>query len=65
MKALVLETYNSLNYKEVEIQLPRDHEVLVNVMAAGICGSDALSAEAPLKDGAEWFSRLYNKKKVS
>lgn len=40
MKALVLESYNNLNYKEVETPLPGDREVLVKVMAVGICGSD-------------------------
>jgi len=40
MKALVLESYNNLNYKEVETPLPGDREVLVKVMSVGICGSD-------------------------
>src|SRR5690606_3787627 len=40
MKALVLESYNNLNYKEVENPLPGDREVLVKVMSVGICGSD-------------------------
>jgi threonine dehydrogenase-like Zn-dependent dehydrogenase len=40
MKALVLEEYNKLVYKEVPVPEIRDDEVLVRVMACGICGSD-------------------------
>jgi len=40
MKALVLEAYNKLVYKDVNKPAPDDHEVLVEVKAAGICGSD-------------------------
>ena len=40
MKALVLEAYNKLVYKEVEKPEPAPGEVLVKVKAAGICGSD-------------------------
>ena len=40
MKALVLEEYNKLVYKEVESPLIMPDEVLVNVKACGICGSD-------------------------
>ncbi len=40
MKALVLEEYNKLVYKEVEDPVLADDEVLVQVKAAGICGSD-------------------------
>ncbi len=40
MKALVLESYNNLIYRDfpdIEIE---SHEVLVKVKACGICGSD-------------------------
>lgn len=40
MKALVLEEYNKLIYKEVEKPIPEAGEVLVEIMAVGICGSD-------------------------
>ncbi len=40
MKALVLEDYNKLVYKDVIDPVINDNEVLVKVMACGICGSD-------------------------
>jgi 2-desacetyl-2-hydroxyethyl bacteriochlorophyllide A dehydrogenase len=40
MKALVLEKYNELIYKDVPNPEISDHEVLVQVKACGICGSD-------------------------
>jgi len=40
MKALVLEEYNKLIYKDVPKPAINDDEVLVEVKAAGICGSD-------------------------
>jgi L-iditol 2-dehydrogenase len=40
MKALVLEAYNKLVYKEFPDPVIADDEVLVRVKAAGICGSD-------------------------
>jgi len=40
MKALVLEKYNELVYKDVPDPVIKSDEVLVKVMACGICGSD-------------------------
>jgi L-iditol 2-dehydrogenase len=40
MKALVLEEYMQLGYKEVVKPEPSDNEVLVRIKAVGICGSD-------------------------
>lgn len=40
MKALVLEDYMKLVYKDVDDPLVGDNEVLIEVKAAGICGSD-------------------------
>lgn len=40
MKALVLEEYNQLVFKDVAKPIANDHEVLVEVKAVGICGSD-------------------------
>ena len=40
MKALVLEEYNKLVYKDVPDPVILDNEVLVKVKACGICGSD-------------------------
>jgi L-iditol 2-dehydrogenase len=40
MKALVLEAYNHLVYKPVPDPIIQPDEVLVQVMACGICGSD-------------------------
>lgn len=40
MKALVLEAYNQLVYREAPMPGMADDEVLVRVQAAGICGSD-------------------------
>lgn len=40
MKALVLEQYNKLVYKDVPDPVITDNDVLVKVMACGICGSD-------------------------
>jgi 2-desacetyl-2-hydroxyethyl bacteriochlorophyllide A dehydrogenase len=40
MKALVLEEYNKLIYKDVDEPSIADNEVLVRVKACGICGSD-------------------------
>jgi threonine dehydrogenase-like Zn-dependent dehydrogenase len=40
MKALVLEAYNRLIYQEVPDAAPAADEVLIQVMACGICGSD-------------------------
>lgn len=49
MKALILEDIGKLEYKEVTKPEPGNGEVLVKVMAAGICGSDIPRA---YKDGA-------------
>ena len=40
MKALVLEKYNELVYKDVPDPVIQTNEVLVKVRACGICGSD-------------------------
>lgn len=40
MKALVLDAYMQLNYRDVPVPEYGDEDVLVQVMAAGICGSD-------------------------
>ena len=40
MKAIVLEEYNKLVYKDVEEPQPASDEVLIKVKACGICGSD-------------------------
>jgi L-iditol 2-dehydrogenase len=40
MKALVLTQYNKLEIKDIPKPVPKADEVLVRVMAAGICGSD-------------------------
>lgn len=40
MKALVLEEYNKLVIKEVPDPVPADNEVIIEVKAVGICGSD-------------------------
>ncbi len=40
MKALVLEEYNKLVYKDFPDPVVADDEVLVKVEAVGICGSD-------------------------
>lgn len=40
MKALVLESYNNLIYKDVQDPVIGDNEVLIKVKAVGICGSD-------------------------
>jgi len=40
MKALVLEEYNKLVYKDVDEPEVADNEVLIEVKACGICGSD-------------------------
>lgn len=40
MKALVLEEYNKFVYKDVTDPEPTENEVLVEVKAVGICGSD-------------------------
>jgi L-iditol 2-dehydrogenase len=40
MKALVLEEYNKLVYKDVPDPVIKSNEVLVRVRACGICGSD-------------------------
>lgn len=40
MKALVLDEYNQLNYREFPDPEPGPDEVLVQVKACGICGSD-------------------------
>ena len=40
MKALVLEAYDHFDYKEVEKPVITEEEVLIQVKAAGICGSD-------------------------
>ena len=40
MKALVLEAYNKLVFKDVEKPIANDDEVLVEIKAVGICGSD-------------------------
>ncbi len=40
MKALVLEKYKELVYKDVPDPIIKSNEVLVRVMACGICGSD-------------------------
>jgi len=40
MKAIVLEEYNKLVYKDVDEPQPAPGEVLIRVKACGICGSD-------------------------
>lgn len=40
MKALVLEEYNQFSYKDVDHPVISDDEVLIEVKAVGICGSD-------------------------
>ena len=40
MKALVLEEYNKLVYQNVKISPPAPNEVLIDIKACGICGSD-------------------------
>jgi len=40
MKACVLESIGHLEYKEVKMPIAKDGEVLVKIMASGICGSD-------------------------
>lgn len=40
MKAYVLHGINDLRYEKVPVPKPAEHEVLVKVHAAGICGSD-------------------------
>lgn len=40
MKAYALHGVNDLRYEEVDIPEVKDNEVLVNVQAAGVCGSD-------------------------
>lgn len=40
MKALVLEEYNKLVYKDMPVPEITDNEVLIEVKACGICGSD-------------------------
>lgn len=40
MKAWVLEEVGKFIYKEVDKPLPKENEVLVQVKAAGVCGSD-------------------------
>src|SRR3954464_14705759 len=40
MKALVLEDYKRLVFKDVPTPAPAEREVLVAVQACGICGSD-------------------------
>jgi L-iditol 2-dehydrogenase len=40
MKALVLEEYNKLVYRDVPDPVIKSTEVLVRVKACGICGSD-------------------------
>ncbi len=49
MKALLLEEIGKLEYKDVKPPMPKEGEVLVRVMAAGICGSDIPRA---YRDGA-------------
>ena len=49
MKALVLEEIGKLEYKDVKKPIPKKGEVIVKVMAAGICGSDVPRA---YKEGA-------------
>ena len=40
MKALISEAYNKLVYKDMPAPEPKVIEVLIRVIAAGICGSD-------------------------
>ena len=49
MNALVLEDIGTIKYKEVEKPIPQEGEVLVKVMACGVCGSDIPRS---YKDGA-------------
>ena len=65
MKALVLTEYNKLEIREVPMPVPQPDEVLVKVMAAGICGSDVhgMDAEGSPRCGAScgcrccWWAR--------
>ena len=64
MKAWVLEDIGKIQYKEVSKPLPGEHEVLVEVKAAGICGSDIPriyqtgAHRMPLNPGHEFAGRV-------
>ena len=40
MKAWILNEVGNIEYKDVDVPVPRENEVLIRVKAAGICGSD-------------------------
>jgi threonine dehydrogenase-like Zn-dependent dehydrogenase len=74
MKALVLEEYNRLVYRNVADPEPKEirvqgscairgeyERVLEMLFSRRIRVDDQISVVAPLSEGAAWFSRLYNK----
>lgn len=66
MKALLLESIEKMSIGEIPIPEPKDDEVLIRVMAAGLCGSDfhiyhgTYPAQYPLVQGHE-FSGVIEK----
>ncbi len=49
IKAAVLEAYDTpFVLHDVEIDEPRDHEVLVKIVASGVCHTDGLAQHADL-----------------
>ena len=70
MKAQVLEEIGKLEYKEVPTPTPAEGEVLVEVKACGICGSDIPRAyvngahKLPLIIGHEFSGRVITKETV-
>lgn len=49
MKALVLEEYKKLVYRDVTDPVIPDNEVLVKVKACGICGYHSVSDNIPVR----------------
>ena len=49
MKALVLDKYMELNYRDFPKPVIESNEVLVRVKACGICGSDIHGIDGRLK----------------
>lgn len=70
MKAQVLEEIGKLEYKEVPTPIPADGEVLVEVKACGICGSDIPRAyvngahKLPLIIGHEFAGKVVDSRLV-
>ena len=58
---------NCMEIREIEKPVPRDHELLIRVLGAGVCGTDLqirITHRLPSEDGEKAFDALEGGKGV-